>query len=157
MNKERLELMATLMDEVAADQALLSHFDLKSWVRSNHDDDNEQAPKPLGNRDPAVDLKNELHTCGTTACAVGFATLDKRFRAQGLRMHVASGCSFPCYVGTEGRGGFTGWLAVQKFFDLEYEMADYLFHSDHYSEGKDGPADVAARIRQVLKTNPDGE
>lgn len=140
MNRERLELMATLMDEIAADDKLKPRFSLRAWVGS----DLRQVEQE----------KMSVHFCGTTACAVGFAVLDERFRAQGFSLKwLYMGC-VPVYR-TSGDycREFSGWQAIEEFFEIPLGRSLYLFSKIRYpSMDRTGPDQVADRIRAVLKS-----
>ena len=81
------------------------------------------------------DKKFSQHECGTTACALGWATVvfpkDLQHSDWDNPIHVAS-----------GRRGFN---AAKIFFELSIEQVYFLFDA---SEGS--PTDVAARIRRMV-------
>jgi hypothetical protein len=64
-------------------------------------------------------------SCGTMACAVGWACAYPEFQEQGLSYFAAEGC--PAY------GGVQSWEAVCYFFDLAENETEYLFHPNEYS------------------------
>jgi len=132
MNIERLELMATLMDELAANPPKKVTFDLDTW------------------------------NCGTRACAVGFAMCDPRFNALGLHPVAEIGYDgkpskslMPAYANR------TNSTAVEWFFDINVEEFEWLFTGEHYeaddiADFADGeiqhtPEMVADAIREFLK------
>lgn len=80
-------------------------------------------------------------SCGTTACAIGDATLMRAFRRRGLRHE--RGFLTPTYK------NLAGWPAVEKFFDLTRREAHYLFSSGNYDTDSD-PAIVARRLREFV-------
>jgi len=49
----------------------------------------------------------------------------------------------------KGRAGFD---AAARFFDVDFDTANYLFDPDEYSEGKRSRSYVIKRIRQVVKS-----
>lgn len=130
MNRERLELMSTMLGELIAGQwktCLASatieglqvsdddvDFDLWFWVVA-------------GGKD-----------CGFSACAVGHAMLDERFYALGLGM-----------VGKEpfyrwNGVGYTGWDAVEKFFEISGDTSSSLFSNSYYYDSQTG--DIYDRV-----------
>lgn len=135
MNKERLELMVSLLDEVAEDSKLKPHFNLMTWVNVN--------------RNQVLEDKLSVHLCGTTACAIGFAGLDPRFNELGFRLSPSGHTFKPVYCTADLH--VTGWSAVDKFFDLNPRESSYLFSLMEYSNDDVSPRQVANRIRQVLK------
>lgn len=80
-------------------------------------------------------------SCGTTACAIGDATLMRAFRRRGLDHGRVS--LIPTYR------GFSGRPAVEKFFDLTRREAQYLFSIFNYDTSSD-PAIVATRLREFV-------
>lgn len=68
----------------------------------------------------------KVPSCGTTACAVGHipnALPHSKFK---LDVYTLFGQSAPSF------GRYTGWKAVEKFFDIDYPYAMYLFDRDSY-------------------------
>lgn len=61
-------------------------------------------------------------SCGTTACALGWATTIPAFRRLGLHLSGSAVRLRPYYL--------EGVLAAQKVFLLSYDEASYLFHPD---------------------------
>lgn len=69
--------------------------------------------------------------CGTTACAIGWCCQDPWFQRQGFALGSDQGMPklfFPKYHGLEE------WEAVQKFFDLDGDEADFLFRAEAYGD-----------------------
>jgi len=120
----RLLMLADLLDTVPKEQ-----FDLSCW-----------AHKPKGKR---------IGGCGTTACAVGWATTHPGFKKAGLRLkkrerHTA----VPEYK------GHVSWAAVTAFFGVDLRQAGLLFMSAQYPRGcYTTPAEVAKRIREFVGGN----
>ena len=84
-----------------------------------------------------------IHSCGTAACAVGWACAYPEFQAQGLRF---MGASFqPVY------GGHQHWGAVQAFFGVSGSTALWLF--DTWELGLGAKKGVLGRIRTLLHEN----
>lgn len=123
MNKERLKHLVEILKDLPEEK-----LDLTSWRRSE---------KSTYVND------EELHTCGTTACVVGWACADPLFKAQGLSY---SGIE-PKYV-IEG-GKVTGWEAVTEFFGISDYQASHLFFSHHYPDNAT-PEAVIDRIEVML-------
>lgn len=95
---------------------------------------------------------DNLRTCGTTACALGWATTIPAFRRLGLCMwEDLDGVNSP---GTSCGGDSS--FAVEKVFDLNYQEYELLFipGANEY-EGLDHnatPKQVARHIRKFVKT-----
>jgi hypothetical protein len=133
MHLERLKLMSDMLVEVAAGtwrgvsdvgQAINS-FSLNAWaIPTSH--------------------------CGFSACAVGHATFDARFQAEGL--HASEG-NRPLYKIDETQ--FQDWNAVQHFFKIDVLTASIVFN-DYFYENKDlSPLHVKARIDELMAKGPD--
>lgn len=89
-------------------------------------------------------------SCGTTACALGWATTMPELRAEGLHL---SGTPTYGWVTHEPTGA-TGEDAAMEVFGLDYDEAVYLFCplSDHPNPTvkRDAPAEMATP-KQVAK------
>lgn len=71
-----------------------------------------------------VDVSDEvLFQCGSTGCAIGWATAIPAFRMQGLTYNHDDG--MPVYKATYGK--FKQWEAVSEFFGLTESEAKCLF------------------------------
>lgn len=141
MNTDRLTRLAKLLDEINATKP--SRFDISSWAQGSR------------------------HPCGTTACAVGWAGLDRSFQAEGFGLFVMGYDGkhhqtrtvdelnewsllgvFPAYQDKKH------WAAVRLFFGIDARTANWLFDAEAYGESVDPSAgDVANRIRAVI-ANP---
>lgn len=128
MNAVRLDLMATMLDEVSAG----------TWAPSAN-------PVMVEMRTPVVfDLNNwvdivdsESPACGYSACAIGHAMLDSRFEIGGIGQ--------PIYEAT------AHWPAVMEYFELSEHASHFLFDGAKYpSKGATSAAEVAARIRRFI-------
>lgn len=93
-------------------------------------------------------------SCDTSACAVGWAAQDPKFKADGFKLArpLLDYEPHPVYQPVKG-GPFTeGWEAVCEFFELTHEDAEWLFSIDCYDDFVAvKPRDVAKRIRALLE------
>lgn len=138
-NIERLKELQNLLIKVPVDQ-----FDLGVWFDSV-DSEGKEFSELAGK-------------CGTSACAVGWACTHKEFNKQGLIYEIdEDNHGFPVYRDD------TGWDAVERFFDLNINVAELLFdeswyedkfYNDATNELKITTQDVANRI-QIVIDNPD--
>ncbi len=81
----------------------------------------------------------ELEDCDSKACAVGWAAV--LFSGEGFRLEKNKYENIlPVF------GNSSGWGAVQEFFDIDGEDANFLFAGDEYDED-DGVSAVVTRIR----------
>jgi len=84
--------------------------------------------------------RRETTDCGTHLCAVGWGMIDPVLNEEGLLMKYGD----PWYA---GRGG---WAAVEAFFDISWDAAQYLFSSAAYDSYTDiNP--VIARLEQFIR------
>lgn len=110
----------------------------------------------FGVPDERVNLKDWIsstrfsaNTCGTTACAVGWATVYPPFVEQGLEMEGKT----PVFRYA------TNWGAVRDFFGIQQEVSSYLFQTGSQwnpfalkceGRGESDKKQVLQRIRTVL-------
>ncbi len=153
MNRERLQHLITVMERVR-DQRLA--FDLTCWT-GNQDD----TPEPAQG--------SYTHTCGTSACALGWAAFDADFNAQGLLLYVDGDLMTGATHFAENRrrqlagedlmndgspqfGSFGELSAGSQFFGISAEEAAYLFMPENYdvAERSITPDHVIEHIRTVL-------
>ena len=129
MKTERLQALATLLRSVPTE-----HFNLGSW---RYED---------GGGETATDEQILNHSCGTTACAIGWACAMPEFKKQGLEWGWAN----PLY--TEENGDQTaGWKAVETFFDITPTEAQKMFSDVYYTSYEViTPTQVADRIEEFL-------
>lgn len=124
MNKERLLKLAEFLDAVPKEQ-----FNLGQWTSDG-----------------------SVGSCGTTACACGWATTIPEFREAGLRLEKQSdyfGESFHALVYEQ----LKNWDAVELFFGISFDDACRLFYEGAYpDEDVNNPRAVADRIRDFVKT-----
>ena len=92
--------------------------------------------------------------CGFAGCAVGWATQDPEFQAEGLVMGAVATWGLSTPVSVPVFGQTAGWDAVQGFFGIGHGTALTLFDLTSYPEedGRPTPAQVAARIRGVVRS-----
>lgn len=96
-------------------------------------------------------------SCGTTACALGWATTMPKLRKKGLRLNRDE---FAWHGGYVEMNGLDGAGAATEAFDVGYEDACYLFypetrHSSSISlpvspKEKATPKQVAKHIRRFV-------
>ena len=123
MNKDRLLLLADFLEKLPPERV-----DYHRWVGAGW----------KGHQDLS---------CGTSACALGWAATMPEFQALGLRIRSKKG--FNAYVGLEGveAPSFAApYKAAKKIFDLKEGDAEYLFapEDDDYAYS---PVQVARKIR----------
>jgi hypothetical protein len=128
MNKIRLLILANFLDNVP-----LNKFNLESW-RDGWSKGWYKGYTGVTDQD-LTDV-----SCGTTGCAIGHACAIPEFIQEGL---VWKGC--PVY------GHYEAWEAVHNFFEISPSMARTLFSDALYSQGGQGPKDVAKRIRALCR------
>ena len=137
MNKHRLRtLQKFLRTKVNPDR-----FDMEEW---------------------AGEIKNGKPACGTSACALGWATTIPSFRKAGLRMTKTKQIGYIYVTITGMRHNYTkeqysshvslhrSLKAAMKFFDITYTEADYIFANDVYTCGQEGIELAIGRIEDVL-------
>lgn len=119
MNKARLEKLATFLENLQLTQN--DAFAMGIWGASR--------------------------TCGFAGCAIGWATHNKLFEADGFYW---SGWE-PTFCLTEDgqETEYMDWAAVEQFFNLSAKDAEYLFCASNYLPNVTH-VDVAARIKEML-------
>lgn len=154
----RLTVLADFLDALPT-----GVFNLSNWI-------NEEVGMDFvsdeGTGQIAANLSTEeMHACGATACAFGWACTIPEFQKLGLTLSIYTG--FPKFEGKES------FPAATKFFDLPvYDMNDtfcpivvHLFDMDEYENGSNDlygrddedpsdPKTVARRIRLMLANPP---
>lgn len=155
MNRERLQLMATLLREVAADPVKSRHFRLDAWVGQRRGAYSykgiglDAMPEGMAQvREDGCVIVDVTRECGYAACACGWAGSDPRFIAQGFCLNgYASGYVLPVYHPAHEYG----WSAICAFFDIDRMRAHNLFDADNYAEAdSSSPLAVASRIEAYV-------
>lgn len=152
MNIEAFEQLIRVLEEVKAKYP--ESFSLSNWVETELSYDSQLSD--VADENPDTPLTELVVSCGTTACACGWAGMDKWFLDKGFRFNLSDG---DMLFDTE-QGEEYGWGAVSKFFDISHDMADYLF--SEYSYDDDYPNDVSIdsvikRINEVIKGTIEGD
>lgn len=97
--------------------------------------------------DKQFDINNwkEEKSCGTVACALGWAGSDPRFKAEGFML-------LPGMYYRPEFMGFTSYGAGAKFFGISRAESEWLFNPEEYEDDHDDvtPADVILRINELL-------
>lgn len=127
MNVERLEKLAEVLDLYPYGEQ--TKFDLSDWGQ----------------------VKG---SCGTAVCAIGTACWLNTFEGLGYRWDEDGSMEPFCYtewpVGLQVK--LTGWPAVEYFFNLSSDLADWLFAEENYNKDTK-PSDVALRIRCLIEAS----
>ena len=119
MHIENLKLMKTMLEEIQEGLPDEATFDLKVFIR------------PWDGSGVALveDWKNS--SCGFSACALGFASVDSRFRELGLRPWTLA--NEVCLLDANGEDiGLYGFDAAERLFEIDYSTCCYLFDPDEY-------------------------
>lgn len=133
----RINKLISVMESLPSDAA--KHFNMIDWYTHTG-----RKHKLLeGDVLDASDLK----TCGTSACAIGWASTDPYFRKLGMRLEVCNG--YPVIV-TPEENTFENdpWAELSRFFDLDRDFVWFLFGSESLDET---PKAWARRARHCLK------
>ena len=110
-------------------------FDMLTWI---------SGAKFCGIVAPPEALHKE---CGSTACALGWATTIPAFKRAGLRFDGGS----PYFLPPDTKYGSYSFNAGAAFFHIRIEDANYLFEPSCYPTLNTTPTEVASRIRGLLK------
>lgn len=119
MNKRRLLALATFLET----KVPRKKFNMQYWGTTPH---------------------NEF-SCGTTACALGWAGNMPSFKRAGLKTVPSA------WGGDVIFGSYRNFGAAMEFFDLDFGESQYLFDPMEYDENRRGPKTVAKRIRKLVK------
>ena len=90
----------------------------------------------------------ELHSCGTSACAIGYAAMDPWFNRRGLKFKRGSGLG-GSWIGeaTLSYKDFGEFHSVLQFFGLSFKDAEQLFTEDGYGDKEVTPQMVIDNIQ----------
>lgn len=128
MNKEKLLKLADFLDTVPANR-----FDFGVWT--------------------SHDWNPETHSCGTTACALGWAASMPEFQAEGLRFMEGTGVDGTKYPFMRYRDRLGAHNAGRAFFGLDSFQFEYLFipDADNGMPISAGPQCLASHIRRFVE------
>lgn len=132
MNIERLKHLIEVLKKVPEEQ-----FNLEFWRNYDEADPFDESFDTITKealRKYGLGTISELSDtdfdvvmdCGTVACAVGWATSDREFNAQGFYYG-----SCPYYT-DETDKTYYNWDAVEQFFEIDYLTAQSLFSVESY-------------------------
>ena len=125
MNAERLLKVCEVLSKVPAKK-----FNLATWI--------DRDPDTCGRR-----------TCGTVACAIGWAAQDPWFKKRGLRLNKYDE---PVVHGFDNMGE-SPLDDISAFFDIEVSDVHYLFLSPYYRYfDKTTKYEVIERIKKFVAT-----
>lgn len=140
MNIERLQKLVDLLKQVPQE-----NLDLTNWGSAF----DEVTVKPT--------MKENLE-CGYSACAIGWACIDKEFNEEGLTYNISDEGITPATLDSDGEFYLYGWPAIRKFFDLPEEIslhlfADWEYNEEDYIVDNDGydVVDINAVIERIEK------
>lgn len=133
----RLTILADYMD--ALPRSAAKHFDMEYFAAHKGLDDHGLYGKIL--------KAGDLATCGTVACAFGWACTIPSFKRAGLNLQLR-GDFGAAYFGEYSAG--QNLIAAEKFFDIKYRDANHLF--GHWVPVRT-PKQWAARCRKYLLRN----
>ncbi len=121
MHVDRLLLLADFLETVPPER-----FDMARWT--------------------GVDWagKSDL-SCGTAACAMGWATTIPQFRKLGLKLNKFGVPEFKSYF---------GYGAATRLFDIDFYETTYLFAS--YTNFRHSSRNVARKIRDFIDNGMPG-
>lgn len=159
MNKERLIKLKEFLSTVD-----VNRFNMKTWFETTDvdescdmtsvfffdvEDDEEQLP-----HFPVKEV-----SCGTAACAMGWACMIPEFQKEGLQL-VCPESEYPRnkFQGTpiynDGKNVHSEFGACVEFFDITWKQAYYLFDPSEYDpkiQDTVRPRHVISRIDDVLE------
>lgn len=126
----RLKTLITYMRSLpkAADK----HFNMRWWVLHDGDSDGVAQQHGLG----VGVTKQKLLSCGTAACAAGWAATIPQFKRAGFKMEA------------DGNGRLAPAIAPSDFFDLSCNQEDELFSGRSVDET---PKAWAKRAQSLMR------
>lgn len=125
----RLTKLADFMD--ALPPSARKHFDMSGWLQ-HEGKDHHQFGSFI---EPEYPL-----TCGTTACAAGWAATIPSFRKAGFKMLV-------------GKNNYGNWPLIHSFFDINADDSEELFAYNATNEMNKTPGQWAKHCRKFIKAN----
>lgn len=147
--KDLLLEFCKYMDTVSDDVSEGGHFDMSAFMQHESYADGEEH---LTDREKIV-TKNDLMTCGTSACALGWLAVSPVGKKLNLRMFAASdGCGgVDEYFQLKGRNE-QAFAAAKKALDINDEVVAFLFNDLADIET---PKEWADRCRLLVALNGD--
>jgi hypothetical protein len=116
------------------------HFDMENWMRHLSEDGHKHVAT-----DEDVKL-DDLLECGTTACALGWATTSPYFRRIGLKLVAGDGPFAKVRLGRTSRAAYDVFELAMKVFDLNLPEAHYFFRDINARTPKQWARQVEKRI-----------
>jgi len=138
----RLTKLADYMDALPPEAR--RHFDMTHWLGHGRKHTLEQHGFKSGQ---PIRSAESLLSCGTSACAAGWASTIPSFRRLGFRIEVDLDDPFggkPVYCGLEEN------QALSRFFDIQRESVNELFGYDVKAHT---PKQWAKHCRRFLRDN----
>lgn len=169
MNKERLIILRDGLVKIAERSAetaeVESTFNMEQWFTGDltslakgmvapeqpESDDPDFWTKYQVQKTQKLDVK-AIKECGTAACALGWGCAMPELQAQGLKVEISLNYSGEIAVAPSFKGA-VGFDAAEKFFDIDYRTASYLFDPYEYGDSDVETVtvgEVIARIDAVL-------
>lgn len=90
------------------------------------------------------------YSCGTAACALGWAGYIPAFKKEGLTTAPDEYGGVVTFSTPDG-SKYCNFSAGREFFELTDDEAYNLFSPGNYPTNKRGPKSVAKRIREMVK------
>ncbi len=120
MRRDRLGILREIMSDLARAEAVnksaANWFDMESWYDNNHMivDGSIYQSREDGKEKTGIE-----HWCGTAACALGYAALDPRLNAQGLK---------PTYINYDytGEERYKLYNSTEEVFREIKLMSEYI-------------------------------
>ena len=147
MHLERMKQLVRVLVDISMDLQKTRAFCLEDWIYVE-DDDGAMYLNQLFEESEAKgeSLTNVPHSCGTTACAAGYAGLDNWFRLEGFRT-TADGA----IIYDKANSRKQGWDAISAFFELDMKLTKRIFDAEAYAPNNNGPVHVLGRMIEVIQ------
>lgn len=150
MYKKRLERLATLLDDNAANPEGI-RFNIRQWA----------GPADGHETDGHFPTKEKIKVdCGTMACGMGLAAISGVFKKEGLGYTLTGTEGHYMLLPTfqeDGNSLDEGYDAAEALFGIDLADAEYLFSGDCYPhllhKGAKGERYMAQRIRNFIDGN----